>query len=315
LAISPLDPRVWFLTGPTAGGKTDTGLELACRLDAEIVSLDSMALYRGMDIGTAKPSAAQRQRVPHHLIDVLDPREECSLAQYVSLAQAAADEVLARRPAVLFVGGTPLYLKALLRGIFQGPPADWELRHRLRTQAAADPASLHRQLAQIDPAAANKLQPGDLRRIIRALEVFQITGTPISQLQQQFEKPLPRQECRAFVLVWPSDVLARRIERRVEAMFALGLVDEVRRLAAQGGLGRTAAQALGYKEVLAYLAGQNDLAATIELMKRRTRQFAKRQRTWFRGLAELRSIAVGEPFDPEVAASRILQAAAPPPGG
>jgi tRNA dimethylallyltransferase len=242
----------WFLTGPTAAGKSAVGVELARQIGAEIVSMDSMALYRGMDIGTAKPTARQRRDVPHHLIDVLDPWHECSLAQYVELAGQAAAEIAGRGREVLFLGGTPLYLKALLRGIFRGPPADWELRRRLVEEAQRQGANwLHRRLAEVDPPTAARLHPNDTRRLVRALEVFEKTGQPISQLQRQFEIGRPAAECRVFMLYWPKAELHARIDRRVEEMFAAGLVEEVRGLCSPDPLSlweRARVRAVGDKE-------------------------------------------------------------------
>jgi tRNA dimethylallyltransferase len=303
----------WFLSGPTAAGKTAVGIELARRIDAEIVSLDSMALYRGMDLGTAKPTADERKAVPHHLIDVIEPDQEYSLAQYVAAARQAADDIRSRARQVLFLGGTPLYLKGLLRGIFEGPPADWEFRKRLvdeACQADRPPGFLHRRLAACDPAAAARLHPNDARRIIRALEVFEKTGTPISALQQQFDVGRPAAECRVFVLDWPREPLYERINRRVEWMFSAGLVEEVRSLLDRGKpLSRTAGQALGYREVIEHLQGGRPLAETIEVVKTHTRQFAKRQGTWFRSLSECRGLPVSEPLDPAEIAGRIAEAA------
>jgi tRNA dimethylallyltransferase len=308
--------RCWFLTGPTASGKSAVGHELARRLSAEIVSMDSMSLYRGMDIGTAKPDAAARREVPYHLLDVLEPSQEYSLAQYVTAAWNAAADILRRGRQVLFVGGTPLYLKALLRGIFEGPPADWELRRRLQHEAAENgPAYLHGRLAAVDPLAAARLKPRDTRRLIRALEVFEKTGTPISELQRQFDQPLPQSECRVFALVWPREQLHARIERRVDEMFSAGLVDEVRGLLARGPLSRTAAQAVGYREVIEYLhaapvaRGPVSLADTVELVKRHTRQLAKRQMTWLRSLSECRMVPVSEPLHAAAVAKGIAQSA------
>jgi tRNA dimethylallyltransferase len=284
----------WYLTGPTASGKTAVGVELARRLGAEIVSLDSMALYRGMDIGTAKPTADERADVPHHLIDVIEPDEQYSVAQYVQAAQAAASEIATRGRVPLFVGGTPLYLKALLRGIFSGPPADWELRRSLQAVAEAEGnEELHARLAAVDPLSARRLHPRDTRRVIRALEVFEKTGRSITELQQQFDRARGADECHVFALDWPRTELEERIDRRVDAMFAAGLVDEVRGLlAAEEPLGRTASQAVGYREVIEHLRGARELAETIELVKLRTRQFAKRQMTWFRSLSECRFVAM-----------------------
>jgi tRNA dimethylallyltransferase len=298
----------WYLTGPTASGKTAVGIELARRLDAEIVSLDSMAVYRGMDIGTAKPTAEERAAVAHHLIDVVEPGDNYSVAQYRDAALRWIADIKTRGREVLFVGGSPLYLKAMLRGIFEGPPADWTLRRRLMEEARDDPAALHRRLQAVDAAAAARLHPNDTRRLVRALEVFESTGRPISSMQREFETGRRADECRVFVLDWPRAELNERIDRRVEAMFRTGLVDETRLLLERGiELSRTARQAVGYREVLEHLEGNLDLESTIELVKLRTRQFAKRQLTWFRSLSECRSVPVSSPFDPAVTAERILE--------
>jgi tRNA dimethylallyltransferase len=297
------------LTGPTAAGKTGVGVELARQLDAEIISLDSMALYRGMDIGTAKPTVDERRAVPHHLVDVIEPHEEFSLAQYVAAAHNKIEELRGRGKEILFVGGTPLYLKGLLRGVFQGPPADWALRARLAEEAERQRSDyLHRRLGEVDPVAAERLHPNDTRRLIRALEVYQITGRPISQWQTQFESGRPADSCRVFVLDWPRQVLHARIDRRVEQMFAEGLVEEVRRLMAGPlPLGKTARQAVGYREVIEHLKGKRDLAQTIQLVKDHTRQLAKRQGTWFRSLCECRFVAVSDPLDAAAIARHIAE--------
>ena len=298
----------WFLTGPTAAGKSAVGVELARRIGAEIISMDSMALYRGMDIGTAKPSGQQRDAVPHHLVDVLEPREEYSLAQYVGAACRAVAEIRGRGRQVLFVGGTPLYLKGLLRGIFQGPPADWELRQRLEEEARRHgSAALHGRLAEVDAAAAARLHPNDTRRLIRALEVFEKTGQPISRLQQQFDEGRTAEQCRVFVLDWPRGELAARIDRRVEQMFAAGLVEEVRGLlAGPAPLSKTARQAVGYREVIEHVEGRCGLAETIALVGLHTRQLAKRQGTWFRSLSECRSVSVSGAIDTVGVVARIV---------
>jgi tRNA dimethylallyltransferase len=298
----------WYLTGPTASGKTGVGIELALRLDAEIVSLDSMAVYKGMDIGTAKPTTIERAVVPHHLIDLIDPSDNYSVAQYREAALQVIGEIRRRGREVLFVGGTPLYLKAMLRGIFAGPSADWALRRHLIDLEQTEPGELHRRLQSVDPVAAARLHPNDTRRLIRALEVFEKSGVPISAHQQQSDDGRPADKCRVFVLDWPRQDLSGRINARVDAMFAAGLVEETRKLSSrEAPLGRTARQALGYREVLEHLAGHLDLAATVELVKLRTRQFAKRQLTWFRSLSECRSVPVSEPFDPRDVANRIYE--------
>jgi tRNA dimethylallyltransferase len=300
----------WFLTGPTASGKTAIGLELAHRIGAEIVSLDSISLYRGMDIGTAKPTPEDRREASHHLIDVLDPHEEFSLAQYIEAAGKVAAEIDGRGRQALFIGGTPLYLKGLLRGVFHGPPADWELRHRLADDACRNGGTwLHQRLAAVDPMAAARLHPNDTRRLIRAIEVFEKLGRPISELQRQFDVEGSAEECRVFVLDWPKDELGARIDQRVEQMFSAGLVEEVRRLvAASRPLGRTARQAVGYREVIEHLEGRHSLAETVELVRRHTRQLAKRQGTWFRSLSECRFVAVSGELNPTETAERIATA-------
>ncbi|MCI0335786.1 MAG: tRNA (adenosine(37)-N6)-dimethylallyltransferase MiaA [Planctomycetes bacterium] len=310
----------WFLTGATAVGKTGIGIALAQRLGAEIISLDSMAIYRGMDIGTAKPSAAQRNAVPHHLIDIVDPADEYSVAQYVEAAAATVADIRARGKEPLFVGGTPLYLKSLLRGLFEGPPADWQLRREIEQELAhVGQQALYDRLTQVDPVAASHIHPHDTRRLIRALEVFRAIGEPISHQQLQFEEGRPADECRVFVLRRRREELHARIEGRVEAMIDAGLVDEVRRLVATGGspvvsataepavatLGRTARQAVGYREALAYLAGECNHDEMIARIKARTRRFAKRQGTWFRSLSECRFVDVVGDVDADAVAEAI----------
>jgi tRNA dimethylallyltransferase len=291
----------WFLTGATAVGKTGVGCALAQRIGAEIVSLDSMAIYRGMDIGTAKPSRELREAVPHHLIDIVDPADEFSVAQYVEAAAKVVAEIEARGKIALFVGGTPLYLKSLLRGLFDGPPADWQRRQELEEELAhVGQAALYDRLASVDPVAASHIHPHDTRRLIRALEVFRATGEPISHQQLQFEEGRAADECRVYVLRRSREELHKRIEARVKAMIAAGLVEEVRQLVATGRspvesataepaiatLGRTARQAVGYREALAYLAGEYDHDEMVARITYRTRRFAKRQGTWFRSLSE-----------------------------
>jgi tRNA dimethylallyltransferase len=308
---SPAPRDCWFLTGPTASGKTEIGLELAELLEAEIVSLDSMAVYRGMDIGTAKPSLEQRQRVAHHLLDLVEPTEDYSLAQYVAAAERAVTDIAARGRTALFVGGTPLYLKSLLRGIFSGPPADWTLRSQWQQVIEREGVEhLHARLAQVDPLSAQRLHPRDARRVIRALEVWEKTGQSISALQQQFNRSRPSAECRVFALQWSREELGQRIDARVDAMFAAGFVDEVQQLLDHcGPLSRTASQAVGYKEVIEHFEGARDLDETRELVKLRTRQFAKRQGTWFRSLSECRSVKLTGAVDSRQIATAISREA------
>jgi tRNA dimethylallyltransferase len=305
----PLLQHCWFLAGPTACGKSAAGCELAELLNAEIIALDSMSLYRGMDVGTAKPDLAMRTRVPHHLIDILDPHEEFSLADYVQGAETAARAITGRGRVPLFVGGTGLYLRGVLRGVFQGPPADWNLRRELEALAKREGnVAVHARLSQVDPALATRLYPQDLRRVIRGIEVFQLTGVPLSVQQRQ--EPLRGDE-RPRHVYWlhpPRAWLHERIDRRVEEMFRAGLVAEVERLlACDRPPGKTARQALGYKEVLEHLEGRLPLAEAAELIQTRTRQFAKRQHTWFRNLIECTAIDTTGTESPGELAERISQ--------
>lgn len=304
MEMADLFRECWYLTGPTASGKTAVGLELARLMNAEILSLDSMAIFQGMDIGTDKPSAAEQALVPHHLIDLVDPSEEFSVARYLEAAQEKITEVRSRGKQVLFVGGTPLYLKSMLRGLFEGPKADWEFREQVAEEIRrVGQGALHERLLQIDPLSAARLHPNDTRRLIRALEVYKLTGRPISHFQLQFDEGLTADECRVFVLERSVEELHERINQRVEQMMRTGLIDEVRDLQASGvEFGRTAQQAVGYREVLAFLAGECSQDEAMEQMKARTRRFAKRQRTWFRSLSECRPVpVVGDEPSAEIA--------------
>ncbi|MFV2068376.1 MAG: tRNA (adenosine(37)-N6)-dimethylallyltransferase MiaA [Pirellulales bacterium] len=297
----------WFLVGPTASGKTPIGIELAQRIGAEIVSLDSMAVYRGMDIGTAKPSPALRQVIPHHLIDIANPDEDFSVHDYVQAAERTVGEITDRGREVLFVGGTPLYLKALLRGFADGPTADWSFRQAVEEELrTVGQQALHERLALVDPLAASRLHPNDTRRLIRALEFYRATGTPISHAQMQFDEGGTASQYRVFVVDRPREIVHQRIEARVAAMFDAGLVEEVRGLTGGGqAIGRTASQAVGYREVLEHLAGHCDMEEVVRRVRTRTRRFAKRQRTWYRSLSECRSVAVADDEAPQVTAGRV----------
>ncbi|MFH1730505.1 MAG: tRNA (adenosine(37)-N6)-dimethylallyltransferase MiaA [Planctomycetota bacterium] len=277
--------RLYFLIGQTASGKGAAAVALAQEVGAEIISLDSMKVYRGMDVGTAKPPPERRATVPHHhMIDVADPGQHFSTALYVEGAERAIKEITRRRAVPLFAGGTALYLKAMTEGLFEGPPADLDFRSRLRAEAAERGSEhLHRRLAEVDPAAAERIHPNDLRRIERALEVHEKTGTPISELQEQFGRPNEKYAAVIMGLRREKADLHGRINRRVDAMMAAGLLDEVRRLtSAPMPLGREASQSLGYKEMLAHLNGECALDDAVELLKLHTRQFAKAQMTWFK---------------------------------
>ena len=297
----------WFLSGPTASGKTRVGLALAAKINAEIIALDSMSLYRHMDIGTAKPNAEDQRTIPHHLIDVLDPSQQSSISQYLEMAKEAVQDIRGRGKEVLFVGGTPLYLKALLRGLSEGPAPDPEYRQALEEEAAkVGNAAMHARLQMIDPLAAARIHQNDTRRMIRALEVHHATGQPMSHYQFEFEDHPNPADCKAFWLSWERGVLHDRINARVEAMFAAGLVDEVRNLLEHHGpLSTTALQAVGYQEIIDHLQGRQELEAAKDRVKARTRQFAKRQCTWFRSLPECREIPLQGELLPQAVAEAI----------
>ncbi len=287
----------WYLTGPTASGKSRIGIALAQRLGAEIISLDSMAIYRDMDIGTAKTAPEDRGGIPHHMIDIIDPSEEYSLARYVREACDKIDEIQLSGKKVLFVGGTPLYLKAMLRGMFEGPPANEDFRTALvKKMEGHTPDLLHNMLKKVDPVSAERLHVNDVRRVVRALEVYEITGKPISLLQQEFEVGTPAAECQVYALQVPRETLYARINKRVDKMMYEGFLDEVKRLTERKlPIGKTARQALGYKELLDYLDGNIKFGEAVDLIKLNTRHFAKRQETWFRSLCECRFISADNP--------------------
>jgi len=275
---------ILVITGPTASGKERLALAVAERLDGEIVSADSMKVYRGLDVGTAKPSPEVRRRVPHHAIDVADPDETFSAARWLDLAEAAIADIRARSRVPIVSGGTPFYLKALLEGLFEGPDADPALRRRLRAEAdARGSAHLHARLARVDPEAAERIHPNDLRRIVRALEVHEKTGRPISDLQRQWGERRPEYRPLLVAIRRRRDDLTGRITDRARRMLDGGLVDEVRTLLDRDGrLARGPRQALGYAEVLAYLAGDLAEDDLLEAIVAHTRQFARRQVSWLR---------------------------------
>lgn len=297
---------VLILTGTTASGKNRLGASLAKQLGGEVLSLDSMKVYRGMDLGTAKPGAEERQGVPHHLIDLLDPLESMHLRKFVDLAHAARTDVAARGRVPVVVGGTQLYLHGFLHGVFDGPAQDPAFRADLKAEAAAKGTEvLHARLKAADPVAAAKIHANDYKRIERALEVLHVVGRPISDLQREgtFASTFPR---RTYVLTWERRALFARIDARVVTMFAEGFVDEVRRIVAAGGFGREAGDALGYREMLALLRGRATEAETIGLIQTHTRQFARKQTTWLRKLpADLR-FECRRPEDLAAAESAIL---------
>lgn len=272
------------LVGPTAVGKTEIAIQLAQQLDAEIVSLDSRQIYREMDIGTAKPTPDQRRAVPHHLIDCVDVDQPFSVAEYQRLADIAIAKIRGRSKRAMAVGGAGLYFRGIIDGLFDGPGADVEIRAKLQREAdALGNIALHERLRQCDPEAADRVHPNNLVRVIRALEVYELTGKPISALQQQWQMEEPRYSFRAFGLDLPREVLYRRIEDRVDLMVEAGLVEEVKGLLDRGyPRNCVAMQSFGYKELIDYVDGVRTLDEAIALLKQNTRRFAKRQLTWFR---------------------------------
>ncbi len=302
----------WYLSGPTASGKTQVAIPLAKALNAEVISLDSMAVYRGMDIGTAKPTGDILGEIPHHLIDVVEPTEDYSVSQFVIDAHRCADEIKSRGRQVLFVGGTPLYLKTLLRGMFLGPPADWDFRAAVQKDVQEfGLEALRGRLMHVDPLSAHKILPHDERRMTRALEVAMLTGRPLSHWQTQFERIGDKHCNRVFVLGWDRSALHQRVKERVEKMFKAGLLDEVKGLLAKHQtLGRTAMQAVGYKEPIEYLSGKATLPDTIERVLIHTRQFVRRQEIWFRSIKEIKRIPISESCNLQDATRYILEIAA-----
>lgn len=278
--------RFPVIVGPTAGGKTTLALDVAellrdrHALEGEIISADAFQVYRGMDIGTAKPTEQERRGIPHHLIDIVQPTEPFSVDQWLERAESAIDDIRARGRTPIVAGGTHLYIKALLDGLFQGPEPDPELRRQLHS---CDPRQLRAELERGDPDAAARIHPNDLRRTVRALEVLRLTGSPISSLQNQWDRQ-PRSDALLVGLDWPTEAINRRINRRVHDMIDRGLVEETRRLHEAGLLGPQAREALGYKQILAHLEGRCTLDEAIERTKIETRRFAKNQRTWLRRL-------------------------------
>ena len=272
------------LLGPTAVGKTEVAIQLAQRLNAEVVSVDSRQIYRQMDIGTAKPTPEEQRAARHHLIDCANISQPFSVADYQSLADTAIADIQNRGRRVLLVGGAGLYFRAIVDGLFEGPGADPALRKRLEGEAAQlGVGALHKRLQTCDPESAERIHPNNLVRVIRALEVYELTGTPMSELQQQWHPEKQRYPFIAFGLTMPRALLYRRIEQRVDVMLANGLIAEVESLLAMGyARDSIALQSFGYRELIAYLDGDCTYLEAISQLKQNTRRFAKRQLTWFR---------------------------------
>jgi len=278
-----MDNRKILILGVTGSGKGRLAFELAEAFGAEIISIDSMKVYRRMDIGTAKPPEEARRRIKYHLIDVVEPSESFSVGLFLDCASSAVEQIKAAGKPVIAVGGTALYIKALLYGLFEGPGRDEDLRSELDERARKQGLEqLYLELQNVDPAAAQNIHPNDAKRIIRALEVHTITGRPISSMQQQWQAE-PSQGWSIIGLRREKTDDSKRINRRVKEMIDKGLVDEVRSLLAEERpLSKQARSAIGYAEIIAYLRGDTGLDDAIELIKKNSRRLAKSQRTWFR---------------------------------
>ncbi|HEY5912721.1 MAG TPA: tRNA (adenosine(37)-N6)-dimethylallyltransferase MiaA [Verrucomicrobiae bacterium] len=305
--VLPPQTRALCLVGPTAVGKTEVALLLAERLGAEIISVDSMQVYRGMDIGTAKPAAAERARVPHHLLDMVDLTQPFSVADFLRLSREALAQIQTRRHLPLFCGGTGLYFKALIHGLGETPPSNSRLRAELETAPIAD---LLAELARRDPVTFARIDQKNPRRILRALEVIRLTGKPYSA--QRAGWTLLAHDPQSPLLILglsrsPAD-LRRRIDQRVEDMFHRGLLAETSDLLTRGlAENKTALQALGYRQVAEHLRGLRSLPETVELVKIRTRQFAKRQMTWFRNQLRVRWLHLDAADSPPDTAAKLAR--------
>ncbi len=302
-------PPLVLILGVTASGKGGLAFEFARTLNGEIVSIDSMKVYRRMDIGTAKPPAERRGRIPYHLIDVVEPSESFSVDRFLDLANGAIDSILTAGKPVIAVGGTALYIKTLLFGLFEGPGEDPRIRHRLHEQFRSEGgAILHDQLRRVDAEAASRIHPNDERRIVRALEVFEVTGKPISSFQQQFSAGSMLRHWTILGLRRDKDEESRRINLRVKRMIDQGLADEVRSLLhEQPPLSQQARAAIGYAEMIEHLEGRISLEDAMEQIKVNTRKFAKAQRTWFKTFRQVQWIDVTETDDMESITEKALR--------
>lgn len=301
--------RLVFIIGCTASGKGSLGRELARRCGGQIVSVDSMKVYRRMDIGTAKPSRALRAEIPHHCVDVVEPSESFSAAQYVEHADRAIAAIAAAGERAWAVGGTSLYIKALSEGLFEGPSADAEIRGELAARAEAEGlAALHAELTAVDPQAAARIHPNDEKRIVRALEVYRITGTPITELQRQWDSGRRRHEAKLIGIRRDKADQSRRINLRARKMMEAGLRDEVAALLDEPeGLSDQAALAVGYAEMIDHLQGRCTLGEAFERIKINTRRLAKKQRTWHRRFEGVTWFDAESDETPEQLAERVAE--------
>lgn len=281
--------RLVIVQGPTASGKSALALALAERFDGEIVNADSMQVYRGMDIGTAKPSREERERVPHHLYDIVDPDVNFTAADFREYAPRAIEEIHRRGKRAILVGGTGLYIRILTRGLVDSPGGDDAIRRELETEARREGLeALHRRLAVVDPVTATRLHPNDGVRIVRALEVFLLTGRPLSSFHEEHRFADDPYHCLKLGIAVEREILYQRVEERVDRMIADGLVEEVQGLLAAGCAPSLKAMgSIGYREICEHLAGEYPLEEAVRRIKQSTRQYAKRQLTWFRRDSEI----------------------------
>lgn len=299
-------PQIIFIVGPTAVGKTSVALELAARRPGEIVSCDSMQVYREISIATNKPSSTEWKRVPHHLIDVVSVSEEFDVAAFNTLALAAIRRIQEHNKIPLVVGGTGMYMQVLLDGIFEDGRKDARIRQELEARVAEEGAQpLYQELRRIDPAAAARIHPNDARRIIRAVEIFRVTQKPISELQEKRSGLWGHGNIALYALNRPREEIYRRINDRVDMMFEEGLVDEIRALEGKD-LSQTARQIIGVGEVRGYLRGEYTREQAKDLMKMNTRRFAKRQLTWFRKEKRLTWVMMEESDTPQTICERLM---------
>ncbi|WP_170302526.1 tRNA (adenosine(37)-N6)-dimethylallyltransferase MiaA [Desulfosarcina widdelii] len=296
--------RIVVVCGPTGSGKTGLAIGLAQQFGGEIVGADSMQIYRTMDIGTAKPTPAEQAQAAHHMIDILDPDEDFDAAMYADAADRAIDGIVGRDRLPLVVGGTGFYIKALVYGLFEEGPSDPEIRRRLKRSVQSEgSAALHRRLAVLDDRAAARIHPNDAYRIVRALEVFEITGQPLSDFQRQHRFQDQRFDALFLGVTWPRPILYDRIDRRVDRMMDQGLEAEVRGLLARGyGPQLKSMQSLGYRHLTAFIDGRTSLDETVRTLKRDHRRYAKRQLTWFRANPAVHWMT---PETPQAAVDRI----------
>lgn len=305
--IDVMKKQIVFLVGPTAVGKSEVAVELANLLGGEIISCDSMQVYRGFDILSNKPSCKVRGSIKHHLVDILSPYEEFSVADFRRRALRLIKTIHIRKKVPLLVGGTGLYVKALIDGLFKAPKKDQKFRNRLQRYSNRYGANaLHKRLLKVDPDAACKIHPNDLRRTIRALEIFELTKVPISKLQKRTQGLDSKYRIIIFGLRMPSDELYRHINERVDEMFAKGIAYEVRDIVKDARpLSLTASMALGIKELKGYLKGGYDLDETKRLLSRNTRRYARRQMIWFKADKRVEWIDITKNDKPQIIAKRI----------